>query len=146
MAIKMQNKIDTTFSATSMSDLVFLLLIFFMLTSTMVSPNAINLVLPKSNTDKQLVSKNIEVYINEDILYFVNPEGSKAQPIPFEELLPALQDAAAKDNSDMKSIVLRADKSVPVENVVALMDVLNEMNEAYPEGERYKMVLATEGK
>ena len=48
--------------------------------------------------------------------------------------------------SDMKSIVLRADKSVPVENVVALMDVLNEMNEAYPEGERYKMVLATEGK
>ena len=146
MAIKMQNKIDTTFSATSMSDLVFLLLIFFMLTSTMVSPNAINLVLPKSNTDKQLVSKNIEVYINEDLLYFVNPEGSKAQPIPFEDLLPALQDAAAKDNSDMKSIVLRADKSVPVENVVALMDVLNEMNEAYPEGERYKMVLATEGK
>ncbi len=142
----MQNKIDTTFSATSMSDLVFLLLIFFMLTSTMVSPNAINLVLPKSNTDKQLVSKNIEVYINEDLLYFVNPGGSKAQPIPFEELLPALQDAAAKDNSDMKSIVLRADKSVPVENVVALMDVLNEMNEAYPEGERYKMVLATEGK
>ena len=146
MAIKMQNKIDTTFSATSMSDLVFLLLIFFMLTSTMVSPNAINLVLPKSNTDKQLVSKNIEVYINEDLLYFVKPEGSKAQPIPYEELLPALQDAAAKDNSDMKSIVLRADKSVPVENVVALMDVLNEMNEAYPEGERYKMVLATEGK
>ena len=146
MAIKMQNKIDTTFSATSMSDLVFLLLIFFMLTSTMVSPNAINLVLPKSNTDKQLVSKNIEVYINEDLLYFVNPEGSKAQPIPYEELLPVLQDAAAKDNSDMKSIVLRADKSVPVENVVALMDVLNEMNEAYPEGERYKMVLATEGK
>ena len=146
MAIKMQNKIDTTFSATSMSDLVFLLLIFFMLTSTMVSPNAINLVLPKSNTDKQLVSKNIEVYINEDLLYFVNPEGSKAQPIPYEELLPALQDAAAKDNPDMKSIVLRADKSVPVENVVALMDVLNEMNEAYPEGERYKMVLATEGK
>ncbi|MBR4786989.1 MAG: biopolymer transporter ExbD [Bacteroidales bacterium] len=146
MAIKMQNKIDTTFSATSMSDLVFLLLIFFMLTSTMVSPNAINLVLPKSTADKQLVSKNIEVYINEDLLYFVNPEGSKAQPIPYEELLPALQDAAAKDNSDMKSIVLRADKSVPVENVVALMDVLNEMNEAYPEGERYKMVLATEGK
>ena len=146
MAIKMQNKIDTTFSATSMSDLVFLLLIFFMLTSTMVSPNAINLVLPKSTADKQLVSKNIEVYINEDLLYFVNPEGSKAQPIPYKELLPALQDAAAKDNSDMKSIVLRADKSVPVENVVALMDVLNEMNEAYPEGERYKMVLATEGK
>lgn len=145
MAIKMQNKVDTTFSATSMSDLVFLLLIFFMLTSTMVSPNAINLVLPKSNSDKQLVSKNIEVYINEDLMYFVNPEGSNAQPIPYEELLPALETAAAADNSDNKSIILRADKSVPVENVVALMDVLNQLNESYPEEERYKMVLATEG-
>ncbi|MCQ2284036.1 MAG: biopolymer transporter ExbD [Bacteroidales bacterium] len=145
MAIKMQNKVDTTFSATSMSDLVFLLLIFFMLTSTMVSPNAINLVLPKSNSDKQLVSKNIEVYINADLMYFVNPEGSNAQPIPYEELLPALQAAAAQDNSDAKSVILRADKTVPVENVVALMDVLNQLNEAFPEENRYKMVLATEG-
>ena len=145
MAIKMQNKVDTAFSATSMSDLVFLLLIFFMLTSTMVSPNAINLVLPKSNSDKQLVSKNIEVYINKDLMYFVNPEGSNAQPIPYEELLPALQSAASTDNSDNKSIILRADKSVPVENVVALMDVLNQLNESYPEEERYKIVLATEG-
>lgn len=146
MAIKMQNKVDTTFSATSMSDLVFLLLIFFMLTSTMVSPNAINLVLPKSTADKQLVAKNIEVYINKDLEYFVNPEGSNAQAVPYESLLPALEEAAAQDNSEMKSIILRADKSVPVENVVALMDVLNQLNESYPEEERYKMVLATEAK
>lgn len=146
MAIKMQNKVDTTFSATSMSDLVFLLLIFFMLTSTMVSPNAINLVLPKSTADKQLVAKNIEVYINKDLQYFVNPEGSNAQAVPYESLLPALEEAAAQDNSEMKSIILRADKSVPVENVVALMDVLNQLNESYPEEERYKMVLATEAK
>lgn len=146
MAIRMQNKIDTTFSATSMSDLVFLLLIFFMLTSTMVSPNAINLVLPKSDSDKQLVSKNVEVYINEDLMYFVNPEGSNAQPIAYEQLLPALQKAVDHDDSGMQSIILRADKSVPVENVVALMDVLNQLNEQRPEEQRYKMVLATEGK
>lgn len=146
MAIKMQNRIDATFSATSMSDLVFLLLIFFMLTSTMVSPNAINLILPKSNSDKQLVSKNIEVYINKDLQYFVNPEGSNAQPVAYEELLPALQNVVAQNEAIDKSIVLRADKSVPVENVVALMDVLNQLNEAFPETERYKMVLATEGK
>ena len=146
MAIKMQNRIDATFSATSMSDLVFLLLIFFMLTSTMVSPNAINLILPKSNSDKQLVSKNIEVYINKDLQYFVNPEGSNAQPVAYEELLPALQSVVAQNDAIDKSIVLRADKSVPVENVVALMDVLNQLNEGFPETERYKMVLATEGK
>ena len=49
-------------------------------------------------------------------------------------------------NSDQKNIILRADKSVPIENVVALMDVLNELNENFPEEERYKMVLATEAK
>ena len=146
MAIKMQNKVDTTFSATSMSDLVFLLLIFFMLTSTMVSPNAINLVLPKSTADKQLASRNVEVYVNEELQYFVNPEGSNAQPVPYDQLLGALQEAVKQDNSGMYSIVLRADKTVPVENVVALMDVLNELNEQFPENERYKMVLATEGK
>ena len=69
MAIKMQNRIDPTFSATSMSDLVFLLLIFFMLTSTMISPNAINLVLPKSTAEKQLSNRQLEVYIAE---YSVN--------------------------------------------------------------------------
>jgi len=146
MAIKMQNNTNAAFSATSMSDLVFLLLIFFMLTSTMVSPNAINLMLPKSDSGKQLASKTIEVYINKDLQYFVNPDGSAKDAIPYDQLLPALQQAAAQDKSGMKSIVLRADKTVPIENVVALMDVLNKLNEAYPEGERYKMVLATEGK
>ena len=146
MAIKMQNRIDATFSATSMSDLVFLLLIFFMLTSTMISPNAINLVLPKSTADKQLSNRQLEVYIDADLNYYVNPEGSAAQPTPYEELLPVLKGAVEQDASTQKNIILRADKSVPIENVVALMDVLNELNENFPEEERYKMVLATEAK
>ena len=146
MAIKMQNRIDATFSATSMSDLVFLLLIFFMLTSTMISPNAINLVLPKSTADKQLSTRQLEVYIDADLNYYVNPEGSAAEPTAYEDLLPVLMGAVEKDASAQKNIILRADKSVPIENVVALMDVLNELNENFPEEERYKMVLATEAK
>ena len=146
MAIKMQNRIDPTFSATSMSDLVFLLLIFFMLTSTMISPNAINLVLPKSTAEKQLSNRQLEVYIDADLHYYVNPEGSAAQPTAYEDLLPTLLGAVEQDASAQKNIILRADKSVPIENVVALMDVLNELNENFPEEERYKMVLATEAK
>ena len=142
----MQNRIDATFSATSMSDLVFLLLIFFMLTSTMISPNAINLVLPKSTADKQLSTRQLEVYIDADLNYYVNPEGSAAQPTAYEDLLPVLMAAVEQDASTQKNIILRADKSVPIENVVALMDVLNELNENFPEEERYKMVLATEAK
>ncbi|MDY6327746.1 MAG: biopolymer transporter ExbD [Bacteroidales bacterium] len=146
MAIKMQNRIDATFSATSMSDLVFLLLIFFMLTSTMVSPNAINLVLPKSTAEKQLASKTLEVYIDADLNYYVNPEGSNSRPTPYEELLPAIKSVVEQDAAIDKNLILRADKSVPIENVVALMDVLNQVNEDLPEEERYKMVLATEAK
>ena len=142
----MQNRIDATFSATSMSDLVFLLLIFFMLTSTMISPNAINLVLPKSSADKQLSNRQLEVYIDADLNYYVNPEGSSAQPTEYDQLLPVLMAAVQKDASTQKNIILRADKSVPIENVVALMDVLNALNENFPEEERYKMVLATEAK
>jgi len=125
---------------------VFLLLIFFMLTSTMISPNAINLVLPKSTADKQLSNRQLEVYIDADLNYYVNPEGSAAQPTPYDELLPTLLGAVEQDASAQKNIILRADKSVPIENVVALMDVLNELNENFPEEERYKMVLATEAK
>ncbi|MCQ2265135.1 MAG: biopolymer transporter ExbD [Bacteroidales bacterium] len=146
MNIELHNKQNVQFNSASMSDLVFLLLIFFMITSTLVAPNAINLLLPKSNSGKQLASRNIEVYIDADKNYYVNPEGSQSLPIPYEELLPALQEAAVNDNSEQKSIILRADKSVPVENVVALMDVLNELNEQFEEAERYKIVLATEGK
>ncbi|MCQ2272638.1 MAG: biopolymer transporter ExbD [Bacteroidales bacterium] len=146
MNIQLQNKQNVQFNSASMSDLVFLLLIFFMITSTLVAPNAINLLLPKSNSGKQLASRNIEVYIDAEKNYYVNPESNRSLPIAYEELLPALQEAALNDNSEQKSIILRADKSVPVENVVSLMDVLNQLNEQYEEADRYKIVLATEAK
>ena len=139
-------KSDVWIDMTPMSDVMTLLLTFFMLTSTMISPNAINLVLPKSTADKQLSNRQLEVYIDADLNYYVNPQGSSAQPTPYEELLPVLMGEVEKDNSAQKNIILRADKSVPIENVVALMDVLNQLNENFPEEERYKMVLATEAK
>ncbi|MEJ2595611.1 MAG: biopolymer transporter ExbD [bacterium] len=59
----MRNKRDTSFSMASMSDLVFLLLIFFMLTSTLVAPNAIKLLLPTSSS-KTMSKQTVTVYIN----------------------------------------------------------------------------------
>lgn len=144
MAIELQNKRKIDFNSSSMSDLVFLLLIFFMITSTLVSPNAINLTLPSSDAGKQLASKNVEVYINEQKQYFVNPQGANDQPVALDEILPLLLDAVSKDDSGQNSIVLRADKSVPIENVVALMDVVNKLNEGREDNSKYKIVLATE--
>lgn len=146
MAINLQNKRKVEFNSSSMSDLVFLLLIFFMITSTLVAPNAINITLPKSNSDKQLASRNIEVYIDKDFNYYVNPKNDKAAPIPYEELLSVLQAMAAEDNAERKFITLRADKDVTVEHVVALMDVLNQLNDGLEEGQKYKIIMAIEPK
>lgn len=134
----------------SMSDLVFLLLIFFMITSTLVSPNVIGLSLPASNSGKQNMPKNIEVYVDSLKNYYVNPEGkgNDFYTTVADSLLPELRIAAENDQAEQRAIILRADKSVPIENVVALMDVINVLNnelEAQSK-ERYKVALATEGK
>lgn len=142
----MQNTISPNFSATSMSDLVFLLLIFFMITSTLVAPNAINIMLPKSASGKVLPPKNIEVYIDANKLFYLNPEGQNSLPITVEELLPALQAAVAADNSGDRTIILRADATVPVQTVVTLWDVLNKLNEGLVETQRYRLIFATVAK
>ena len=143
MAIQLQNKRSAEFSMASMSDMVFLLLIFFMITSTFVAPNAINLLLPKSSSGKQLVSRNIEVYIDAEKNYYVNPKGQNTPPVEYEELLPVLQAIAAEDQTETKMVIIRADKSVPFEYVVALLDVLNALNESLPADGKYRIVCAT---
>lgn len=146
MAIKLQNKRAADFSMASMSDMVFLLLIFFLITSTLVSPNAINVLLPKSDSGKQLATKNIEVYIDADKNYYVNPKSQNAEPVPYEELLFVLQGLVEVDNSEQRVIILRADQSVPIEYLVAFYDVLNALNAPLEESQRYKLLLATEAK
>lgn len=146
MGLQTQNKINPTFSATSMSDLVFLLLIFFMITSTLVAPNAINISLPRSSSGKQLASRNIEVYVDANKNFYVNPEDVNAQPVMLEALLPQLQVAVANDKSDARTIILRADATVPVQTVVTLWDVLNQLNEGLEESQRYRLIFATEAK
>jgi len=146
MAIKLQNKRSAEFSSVSMADLVFLLLIFFMVTSTLVSPNVINLLLPRSDAGKQLATGYIEVYIDAEINYYVNPKGQDITPVPYEELLYVLQNCVEIDKSDQHIIILRADKSVALEYVVAFYDVLNLLNAGLEEPQRYKLLLATQAK
>ena len=152
MGLKMQNKISSSFSATSMSDLVFLLLIFFMITSTLVSPNAISINLPRSDSSKHLVARNIEVYIDSLSNYYVNPQAGHVDPVPEEEVMLRLLEAAEEykvtpgDTSTPKLIVLRADAQVPLQAVVPMWDILNQLNEQFEEADRFKLIFATEAK
>ena len=133
MAIKTRNKINSEFSTASMSDLVFLLLIFFMLTSTLVSPNAIKLLLPSSSS-KTMAKQTLTVYIDADYNYYV-----EETPVNSEFLVETL--AAKLQGETDASVVLRADQTVPVQYVVTLIDAVNQINELTHT--KHKVILAT---
>jgi biopolymer transport protein ExbD len=136
MAIQMRNKRDTSFSTASMSDLVFLLLIFFMLTSTLVAPNAIKLLLPSSNS-KTMAKQTVTVYVNKARNIFV--EDRKVNPANLENILHSLL-----KNEYQGSVVLRVDKTVPVQDIVTVIDAVNQINEKYKT--KHKVILATKPK
>ncbi len=112
---KTRNKVSTEFNMSSMTDIVFLLLIFFMLTSTMVTTNALDLVLPKAK-GKTDSNKSTSVSIDKDLNFFIDKD--KVNEADLENKLLALF-ATSKD----KAIVLRAEKSVPHEKVVKVMEI-----------------------
>ncbi len=131
MALKKRNKVDASFSMSSMTDIVFLLLIFFMVTSTLIAPNALKLLLPQSNN--QTAAKPVSsISITADLKYFVNIDGD-LQRVAFSEIEPALQQSIGENEEAY--ISLHADKSVPWDEVVKIMNICRRNN--------YKMIAAT---
>jgi len=126
MNLKGRNKITPEFSMASMTDIVFLLLIFFMLASTLVTTNAIDILLPKAS-GKTENKKSIAVSIKEDLTYYID-QRRVGESVLETELLAALA------SEEKPTIVLRAEKSVPVENVVKVMDIANR--------NKFKVILA----
>jgi biopolymer transport protein ExbD len=133
MPIQTRNKRNAAFSMASMSDLVFLLLIFFMLTSTLVAPNAIKLLLPNSNS-KTMSKQSVTIYINDRFQYFV-----EENRVPERGLEPEIGNRIAGQLE--ASVVLRSDKTVPVQYVVNVIDAVNEINKKT--GSNHKVILAT---
>lgn len=127
MNLRGKNKVSANFNMSSMTDIVFLLLIFFMLTSTLVSPNALKLLLPNSSS-KTLEKQTVSVSINPNIEYFIGEE-----KVAIENLENNLNELLAKELEP--AIILHADKTVDIEYVVKVMDI------AYRN--QYKIVLAT---
>lgn len=131
MAIKRRSRISTEFSSSTMSDLVFLLLIFFMITSTLIAPNALKLMLPQSNNQTQ-AKPVTSISITQDLKYYINSEGKLVQ-VQFSEIEPFLQ-RTVRDEEDAY-ISLHADKTVPIDEVVKIMNIAR--------NNKYKMILAT---
>ncbi len=136
MAIETRNKIDSHFNMASMSDLVFLLLIFFMLTSTLVSPNAIKLLLPSSNS-KTMAKQSLTVYINKSRNFFLGDKPVKSSQLE-QQIYSKIR------TNTQATIVLRADKSVPVQDIVTVIDAINQINAEHKT--KHKIILATSPK
>jgi biopolymer transport protein ExbD len=132
MALKRRNKIQTTFSLSSMTDVIFLLLIFFMVTSTVVFPNAIKVLLPQSK--KQTSATPLaRVTIDSDLHYYVAFGNEREHAVNFEEITPWLR--SVQQSEPTMYVALYADETVPYREVVRLLDIANREN--------FKMVLAT---
>ena len=133
--IQTRNKIDPNFNSSSMSDLMFLLLIFVMLTSTLISPNAIKLLLPQSTSGQTLAKQNVVVSIDSSYKFYVeNIETS-------EEELSQVIGGFLKDVID-GTVKLHSDKTVPALYVVTVIDAVNKVNAQ--QGKKHKVILATE--
>ncbi|WP_413999380.1 ExbD/TolR family protein [Flavobacterium sp. W1B] len=117
MNLRGRNKVSAEFNMSSMTDIVFLLLIFFMLTSTMVTTNALDLVLPKAK-GKTDSNKNITVSINKKLEFFIDKD-----PVSETELESKLLSLFSADKT--KAIVLRAEEGVPIEKAVNVLDIAN---------------------
>ena len=124
MKLRGRNKVSAEFSMASMTDIVFLLLVFFMLTAN--APNALDLLLPKAK-GKSSNTQNVSVTIDKGLRYFVNNEQINRDYIEIE-LKKALQ------GQENPTIILRAEESIAIKEAVNVMDIANRNN--------YKVILA----
>ena len=117
MDIRGRNKVTPEFNMSSMTDIVFLLLIFFMIASTLVTTSAIDIILPNAS-GKTENKKSVAVSITSDLRYYID-EKLVGESVLEVELMNALSD------QEKPTVVLRAEKTVPVDNVVKVMDIAN---------------------
>ena len=134
MAIKRGSKVDKSFSSSAMTDLMFLLLIFMLIATTLINPNALKLELPKSSNqlkDKAMTTVSIEQKGSEYIYYV---ELEKVSGI--EGVERALR--ARLDGQEAPTVSLHCDKKVAVDEVVKVMNISKD--------NKYRLILATQAK
>lgn len=126
MNLRGRNKVSPEFSMSSMTDIVFLLLVFFLLTSPAITPEALDLVLPKAKGKSSNV-QNISVSITNKLQYYVDDE--RISQSRLESILQSRLEGQVEP-----TIILRAEEGVPIEKAVGVMDIANR--------NKYKVILA----
>ena len=130
MNLRGRNKVDPSFNMSSMTDIVFLLLIFFMLTSTLVTVSAIDVLLPKAG-GKTENSKSVAVSINSKSQFYIDKTLVSKDNLELEILKKVGADKK-------KTVVIRGDQNVPYKSVMQVIDIANK--------NKLKMILSVKGK
>ncbi len=117
MRLRGRNKVTPEFNMSSMTDIVFLLLIFFMIASTLVSAEAIDLLLPKSSS-KTTQTKSISVSVDKDVNYYIDMQQVEKDNLETELL-------AKLGTQEEPVITIRSDQDVEMKHVVFIMDIAN---------------------
>jgi biopolymer transport protein ExbD len=114
MNLKTKHKVQAAFSMSSMTDIIFLLLIFFMLTASFVTPSGLPVNLPSSKSST-IVMQKVSVTITKDLRYFVNDQRTNIRRLP-DDLQSALKGQEG-------IVVLHVDKSVPTEHLIKVASI-----------------------
>ncbi len=130
MNIRGRNKVNPNFSMSSMTDIVFLLLIFFMLTSTLVTVSAIDVLLPKAG-GKTENKTSVAVTITKQSQFYIDQT-----KVSEADLETQLLNSVGSDRN--KTVVIRGDQNVAYKNVMKVIDIANK--------NKLKMILAVKGK
>jgi biopolymer transport protein ExbD len=129
MNLRRRTRLTSEVNTSSLNDIMFFLLLFFLITSTLVSPNVMKLLLPKAGSGKAMSKQNITVSVNSDLEYYIDNK-----PIAQNDLEPVLLQQIA--GMPEPTVILKVDKTVQIQNLVDLLDIGNR--------NKIKMVLATE--
>jgi biopolymer transport protein ExbD len=129
MNLRRKSKLHVEVSTHSLNDIMFFLLLFFLIVSTLVSPNVIKLILPNAQSSPAVSKKTISVSVNADKQYFIDN-----QEVPFGSLESTLTTMMAK--IDEPTVILKVDKALSVQDLVDVLEIGNR--------HKIKMVLATQ--
>jgi biopolymer transport protein ExbD len=128
MNLRRKTKITAEVATSSMNDIMFFLMLFFLIMSTLLNPNVIKLTLPSSKHNQTLRQKEVSISITKDLLYYIDN-----QSVPFEQIETYL--AAEVQKSQDLTVILRCDSGIPVQELVNVLEIGNKL--------KVKMVLAT---
>jgi biopolymer transport protein ExbD len=132
MALKRRTRVNPDYNMVSMTDIIFLLLIFFLISSTIVVPNAIKVSLPQSQ--RQTAAKpQSRVTIDKELNYYVAFGNDKEKRVSYEEIETFLKERYTSEPEMF--VALYADETIPYGEVVKVLNIATQ--------NKYKMVLAT---